>query len=91
VRTLNATLTETSERPEARALVAELLGGQVKVRKEGDAVYARLELDANVLLAAAGNSSKSNDFQFGSGGRFELYSAYPILVRAVPASVIATG
>jgi hypothetical protein len=26
-----------------------------------------------------------------AGGRFELYSAYPILVRAVPASVIATG
>ena len=67
VRTLNATLSETSERQEARALVAELLGGQVKVRKEGDAVYARLELDANVLLAAAANSSKSNDFQIGSG------------------------
>jgi hypothetical protein len=26
-----------------------------------------------------------------AGGRFELYSAYPIQVRAVPASVIATG
>jgi hypothetical protein len=25
-----------------------------------------------------------------AGCRFELYSAYPILVRAVPASVIAT-
>ena len=25
-----------------------------------------------------------------AGGRFELYSSYPILVRAVPASVIAT-
>jgi hypothetical protein len=35
--------------------VAELLGGQVKVRQEGDAVYAHLELDANVLLAAAAN------------------------------------
>jgi hypothetical protein len=29
--------------------------------------------------------------QMVAGGRFELYSAYPILVRAVPASVIATG
>jgi hypothetical protein len=28
--------------------------------------------------------------QMVAGGRFELYSAYPILVRAVPASVIAT-
>ena len=26
-----------------------------------------------------------------AGGRFELYSAYPIRVPAVPASVIATG
>jgi hypothetical protein len=26
-----------------------------------------------------------------AGGRFELYSAYPIQVPAVPASVIATG
>lgn len=69
VRTLSATLTEPSERQEARALFAELLGGQVKVRKEGEAVYARLELDASVLLAAAGNSRQSKDFQIGSGGR----------------------
>jgi hypothetical protein len=34
VRALNATLTETSERQEARELVTELLGGQAKVRKE---------------------------------------------------------
>jgi hypothetical protein len=57
------------QRHEARALFAELLGGQVKVRKEGEAVFARLELDASVLLAAAGNSRQSKDFQFGSGGR----------------------
>ena len=56
------------QRHEARALFAELLGGQVKVRKEGEAVFARLELDASVLLAAAGNSRQSKDFQFGSGG-----------------------
>jgi hypothetical protein len=55
VRTLNPTLTETSERQVPPALIAELLDGQVKVRQEGDAVYARLELDANVLLAAAAN------------------------------------
>lgn len=69
VRTLSATLTEQSERQEARALFAELLGGQVKVRKDGEAVYARLELDASVLLAAVGNSRQSKDFQIGSGGR----------------------
>ena len=26
-----------------------------------------------------------------AGGRYELYSAYPIRVPAIPASVIATG
>ena len=71
---------------EARALVAELLGGQVKVRKEGDAVYARLELDANVLLAKAANSSKSKDFQFGSGACSRLIvrrsSTFPISIAA---------
>jgi hypothetical protein len=59
--------------------VAELLGGQVKVRQEGDAVYTRLELDANVLLAAAANSSKSNDnLQFGSGGVLWTCSIFPL-------------
>ncbi len=43
VRDLNATLIE---RQEARALIAELLGGAVKVRQDGDAVYARLETEA---------------------------------------------
>jgi hypothetical protein len=50
-------------------LIAELLGGQVRVRKEGDAVYARFHMDMAILLAAAANSSKSKGFQFGSGGR----------------------
>ena len=55
--------------------MAEALGGQVKVRQEGDAVCTRLELDANVLLAAAANSSKGSDnFQFGSGGTIRLFS-----------------
>ncbi len=75
VRTLSTTLTEPTERQEARALFAELLGGQVKVHKEGEAVYARLELDASVLLAAAGNSRQSKDFQIGSGGpMWDLFS-----------------
>ena len=69
VRNLGATVTDPDERNEARALIAELLGGQVRVRKEGDAVYARLPMDMAVMLAAAANSSKSKDFQFGSGGR----------------------
>ena len=54
VRNLNSTLTEPVERQEARALIAELLGGTVKVRQEGEAVYARLEMDSAVLLVAGG-------------------------------------
>ena len=69
VRNLNSALTDPDERDEARALIAELLGGQVKIRKEGDAIYAQLQLDKAVLLAAAANSRKSKDFQIGSGGR----------------------
>ena len=69
VRNLNSTLTEPVERQEARALIAELLGGAVKVRQEGEAVYARLEMDAAVLLVAGGKSFEINDFKRGSGGR----------------------
>ena len=43
VRNLSATVTDRDERNEARALIAELLGGQVRVRKEGDAVKLPLE------------------------------------------------
>lgn len=42
----NSTLTEPAQ--EARALIAELLGGTVRVRQEGEAVYARLEMDSAV-------------------------------------------
>jgi hypothetical protein len=49
VRNLNTTLTAPVERQEARALIAELLGGHVKIRQEGEAVYARLEMDGGVL------------------------------------------
>ncbi len=45
VRSLNTTLTEPVERQEARALIAQLLGGHVKIRQESEAVYARLEMD----------------------------------------------
>lgn len=69
VRNLNSTLTEPVERQEARALIAELLGGTVKVRQEGEAVYARLEMDAAVLLVAGGKAFEINDFKRGSGGR----------------------
>jgi hypothetical protein len=68
VRDLSATLTEPAERQEARALIADLLGCQVRVRQQGDAVYARLEMDAGVLFAAAANPKKINDFKRGSGG-----------------------
>jgi len=38
VRNRSATVTDPDERNEARELIAELLGGKVRVRKEGDAV-----------------------------------------------------
>ena len=91
VRNLSSTLTEPVERQEARALIAELLGGTVKVRQEGEAVYARLEMDSTVLLAAGGNRLKSMASKVVAGGRFELYCAYPIRVPLVPASNIVTG
>jgi len=54
VRNLSTTLSEPVERQDARALIAELLGGTLKVRQEGEAVYARLEMDAAVLLVSGG-------------------------------------
>jgi hypothetical protein len=47
----------------------------VKVRQEGDAVYARRELDANVLLAVAANISN-----LVVGARFGIYFR-PQMVR----------
>jgi site-specific DNA recombinase len=67
VRNLNSTLTERGERLQARALVAELLGGKVIVRQEGEAVFARLDLDTGIL-ASRGSSNQINCFQIGSGG-----------------------
>ena len=49
VRDLNKTLTDPTERAEARALIAELLGQQVKIRRDGESVFARLEIDEAVL------------------------------------------
>jgi hypothetical protein len=49
-------------------LIAELLGAHVKIRQEGEAVYARLEMDGGVLLVVALNSNKLNCLKRGSGG-----------------------
>ena len=69
VRDLNSTLQDPTERAEARALIAELLGRQVRIRQDGAAVFARLEIDEAVLLASAAKSLEIKDFQVGSGGR----------------------
>jgi hypothetical protein len=69
VRDLNSTLHDPTERAEARALIAELLGRQVRIRQDGAAVFARLEIDEAVLLASAAKSLEIKDFQVGSGGR----------------------
>jgi hypothetical protein len=68
VRNLNSTLKDPTERAEARALIAELLGRQVRIRQDGAAVFARLEIDEAMLLASAAKSLEIKDFQFGSGG-----------------------
>jgi hypothetical protein len=68
VRDLNSTLRDPTERAEARALIAELLGRQVRIRQDGAAVFARLEIDEAVLLASAAKSLEIKDFQVGSGG-----------------------
>jgi hypothetical protein len=57
-----------TERNEARALISELLGQHVKIRQEGKAAYARLEMDTAVLLVAGGKPFETNDFKRGSGG-----------------------
>jgi hypothetical protein len=67
-RNLNTTLTEPVERREARALIAELLGAHVKIRQEGEAVDARVEMDGGVLLVVALNSNKLNCLKRGSVG-----------------------
>ena len=58
-------VTEGAERLQARALISEMLGGEVKVRPGGD---AEIQLDAGVLLAC-GNPSGINRLERGSGGR----------------------
>ena len=68
VRDLNSTLKDPTERAEARALIAELLGRQVRIRQDGAAVFARREIDEAVLLASAAKSLEIKDFRVGSGG-----------------------
>ena len=54
VRDLNSTLKDPTERAEARALIAELLGRQVRIRQDGGAVFACLEIDEAVLRNKSG-------------------------------------
>jgi hypothetical protein len=52
VRDLNSTAKNPTERREARALIAELLGNRVRIRQEGEAVDARIEMNSAALLVA---------------------------------------
>jgi hypothetical protein len=81
VRDLNSTLRDPTERAEARALIAELLGRQVRIRQDGAAVFARLEIDEAVLLASAAKSFEINDFQVGSGGATSFIAITPLRFR----------
>lgn len=83
LRNLNTTFTEPVERHEARSLIAELLGGHVKIRQEGAAVYARLEMDGGALLTVAEDSNKIYGFKRASGGPiWHLYSGRVWLAAA---------
>ena len=53
VRDLNSTRHDPTERAQAHTLIAELLGRHVRIRQDGVAVFARLEMDEAVLLASA--------------------------------------
>ena len=59
--------------------------GEVRLSPEGTSLMAEFELEGGRLLAAA-----EMKISVVAAGRFELYSAYPIQVPAVPACVIAT-
>jgi hypothetical protein len=74
VRDLNSTLRDPTERAEARALIAELLGRQVRIRQDGAAVFARLEIDEAVLSASAAKSLEIKDFQVVCGGAIWSHS-----------------
>jgi hypothetical protein len=69
----------------------------VKIRQESEAVYARLETDSGVLLAAAGNSNRINDIQNGSGGVIQTHAfviPFPNVDRrrwTIPVEVPATA
>ncbi len=77
VRDLNSTLRDPTERAEARALIAELLGRQVRIGQDGAAVFARLEIDEAVLLASAAVSLEIEDIQVGSGGAISIVPTIP--------------
>jgi len=68
-----------------RVVLRQLLGGPVRLErgKKPGSLFAVFSLLRQALLE--GRTSVV------AGARFELYSAYPIRVPAVPASVIAAG
>jgi hypothetical protein len=65
VRDLNSTLHDPTERAEARAFIAELLGRQVRIRQDGAAAFARLEIGEAVLLASAARPVRTSPGPWG--------------------------
>jgi hypothetical protein len=60
-------------------ILRELLGGRIDLKPEGDGeLWAEYTLQPGALLQVVGNR--------GSGGRYELYSNYPLCIQAVVAS-----
>ena len=63
-------------------LIAELLGEQVRVRQDGAAVFACLEIDEGVLVASAAKCLEiEGPFQVGSGGGMLSVPSVPRSLR----------
>ena len=65
--------------------------GRSRPAAQAIVVINRLAFADYFCEAATGVPSARHIKKLVAGARFELYSAYPIQVPAVPASVIATG
>jgi len=71
----------------ARTALRQIVGNEIPVvpHESGKHLVAKIGLDTEALMA-----SGASEIFVVAGGRFELYSAYPIRVPAVSASVFAT-
>jgi hypothetical protein len=68
IQNLGKLMSDSDRITEARALVRDLLGGQVEVLRQGERVGARFPVAGLLALAAERNSRNFSCLEFGSGG-----------------------